>query len=60
MPAHRKRFGYGERPKPGIIRDYEQGNREPVLRCALKLAGVLGVSVEALAKAAQGNRKKNQ
>lgn len=33
----------------GVIRDYEQGNREPTLRSAMKLARALGVSVEALA-----------
>lgn len=30
----------------GIIRDYEQGRKEPALRSAFKLAEVLGVSIE--------------
>jgi transcriptional regulator with XRE-family HTH domain len=30
----------------GIIRDYEQGKKEPALRSAFKLAEVLGISVE--------------
>jgi transcriptional regulator with XRE-family HTH domain len=34
----------------GVIRDYEQGKREPVLRSALRLARALGVSVEELGK----------
>jgi transcriptional regulator with XRE-family HTH domain len=31
----------------GIIRDYEQGKKEPALRSAFRLADALGVSVEA-------------
>jgi transcriptional regulator with XRE-family HTH domain len=31
----------------GVIRDYEQGKKEPALRSAFKLADALGVSVEA-------------
>lgn len=30
----------------GIIRDYEQGRKEPAMRSAFKLAEVLGVSCE--------------
>jgi transcriptional regulator with XRE-family HTH domain len=30
----------------GVVRDYEQGRKEPALRSAFKLAGALGVSVE--------------
>lgn len=30
----------------GVIRDYEQGNREPSLRSAFKLAAALGVAVD--------------
>jgi transcriptional regulator with XRE-family HTH domain len=30
----------------GVIRDYEQGKKEPALRSAFKLAEALGVSVE--------------
>ena len=30
----------------GVIRDYEQGNREPLLRSAFKLAAALGVVVD--------------
>jgi transcriptional regulator with XRE-family HTH domain len=30
----------------GVIRDYEQGRKEPALRSAFKLAEALGVSVE--------------
>jgi transcriptional regulator with XRE-family HTH domain len=30
----------------GVVRDYEQGNREPTLRSAIRLADALGVSVE--------------
>ena len=33
----------------GVIRDYEQGKKEPGLRSAFKLAAALGVSVEAFA-----------
>jgi transcriptional regulator with XRE-family HTH domain len=31
----------------GIVRDYEQGRKEPALRSAFKLADALGVSCEA-------------
>jgi transcriptional regulator with XRE-family HTH domain len=31
----------------GIVRDYEQGKKEPTLRSAFKLAEALGVSCEA-------------
>jgi transcriptional regulator with XRE-family HTH domain len=31
----------------GIVRDYEQGRKEPALRSAFKLAEALGVSCEA-------------
>ena len=31
----------------GIVRDYEQGRKEPALRSAFKLADALGVSVDA-------------
>jgi transcriptional regulator with XRE-family HTH domain len=31
----------------GTIRDYEQGKKEPSLRSAFKLAGALGVGIEA-------------
>jgi transcriptional regulator with XRE-family HTH domain len=34
----------------GAIRDYEQGNKEPVFRSGVKLARALDVSVEALAE----------
>jgi transcriptional regulator with XRE-family HTH domain len=34
----------------GAIRDYEQGNKEPVFRSGVRLAHGLGVSVEELAK----------
>jgi putative transcriptional regulator len=30
----------------GVVRDYEQGRKEPALRSAFKLAEALGVSVE--------------
>jgi transcriptional regulator with XRE-family HTH domain len=30
----------------GVIRDYEQGKKEPALRSAFKLAEALGVAVE--------------
>jgi transcriptional regulator with XRE-family HTH domain len=33
----------------GAIRDYEQGNREPLLSTGFQLAKALGVSVEAFA-----------
>jgi transcriptional regulator with XRE-family HTH domain len=38
----------------GAIRDYEQGNREPLLSTAFKLAHALGVSVEAFAACEEG------
>jgi transcriptional regulator with XRE-family HTH domain len=31
----------------GIVRDYEQGRKEPAFRSAFRLADALGVSVEA-------------
>jgi transcriptional regulator with XRE-family HTH domain len=33
----------------GAVRDYEQGNREPTLKAAVKLSEALGVSVEVFA-----------
>jgi transcriptional regulator with XRE-family HTH domain len=33
----------------GVVRDYEQGKKEPTLRSAVKLASALGVGVETFA-----------
>jgi transcriptional regulator with XRE-family HTH domain len=38
----------------GAIRGYEQGDREPLLSTAFKLARALGVSVEAFAECVDG------
>jgi DNA-binding XRE family transcriptional regulator len=48
----------------GAIRDYEQGNREPLLSTAFQLAKALGVSIEVFAedateKPAPPKRKKS-
>ncbi len=44
----------------GVVRDYEQGRKEPSFRSAVKLAAALGVSLEDLATGlhAKGNQNK--
>jgi transcriptional regulator with XRE-family HTH domain len=43
----------------GIIRDYEQGNREPAFQSLFKLCSALGLSPEVFAECAKGGEKPN-